>query len=71
VAVEKIIVGPERLIMDKDTYPITFGTISSLQEYSGKVRGIEKEFQEAVRKAEARKTEALQEALTVLKRGLS
>ena len=68
---EKIVVGPECLILDKKTYPIAFGTMSSIQEYSDKVRSIEKEFQNEIRKAEARKTEALQEALTVLKGKLS
>jgi len=68
---EKIVVGPECLILYKDTYPIAFGTMSSIQEYNSKVKEVEKEFQDSVRKAEARKSDALQRALHALKGSLS
>ena len=68
---EKIVVGPEHLILDKDTYPITFGTLCSIQEYTNKVKEINKQFQDSVCKAEARKSAALQKALYSLKGSLS
>ena len=30
---EKIIVGPEQMILDMHTYPITFGVMSSISAY--------------------------------------
>lgn len=64
---EKLVVGPENFILSKEAYPITFATMSAIEEYTKAVAEAKASYNKSVFEADKRLKDAEEAALDKLK----
>jgi len=68
--VEKIVMGPEALVLDSQEFPIVFGTVEAVKKYRESLRKAQEDYNEQVARANEKLKNQQREALEEVKQSL-